>query len=370
MPGAIVGGLALGVIESWGVALLGSSFRDLFAYAILIIVLLLRPQGLLGGKRERPPEPMTGTLVNQSHPVRFPLPLSIALIAAGALLPLVLKDPYILQILVNAWLFGLLSLSLTLVSGTLGQISMGHAGLMAIGGYASALCALRLGVPVVVSIPLAGLITASLGTLLVAPTFRLRSHYLAIATLGIGEIVRLVILNWDGLTRGAMGLPNIPPLSFAGRLIVDPRSLYWASFGLLVLVAALQGVLVRSSVGRAFKAIRDDEKAAASHGIGPDRYKALAFTASAFVAGIAGAFTAHMYSYINSETFTNTTSILGLTMAILGGLGSVWGAVAGSVLLIGLPELFRGLADFRYLVYGLALVLLVRFRPSGLFGID
>jgi hypothetical protein len=154
-----------------------------------------------------------------------------------------------------------------------------------------------------------------LGTLLVAPTFRLRSHYLAIATLGIGEIVRLVILNWDGLTRGAMGLPNIPPLSFAGRLIVDPRSLYWASFGLLVLVAVLQTALVRSSVGRAVKAIRDDEKAVASRGIGPDRYKSLAFAASAFVAGIAGAFTAHMYSYINSETFSNTTRIRRLPLS-------------------------------------------------------
>ena len=321
IPGAIAGGHALGIVESWGVALLGSSYRDLFAYVILIVMLLVRPNGLFGGKGERLPEPMTGTLARQSRAVRIPRPLAVAFIALRFLFPIAVRNPYILQILINSWLFGLLALSLTLVSGTVGQISLGHAGLLAIGGYTSALLAMRTGLPVFASIPLAGIVTAGLATLLVYPTFRLRSHYLAIATLAIGEIVRLVVLNWGSLTQGAMGLPNIPPLSIGGFQVVDPQSLYWAALILLFLIAFLQTRLVRSPVGRAFKAIRDDEIAAQSYGVGLNRYKALAFGFSGFTAGIAGVFTAHMYSYINHETFTNTTSILGLTMGHPGGPG-------------------------------------------------
>jgi len=370
VPGAVIGGLALGIVESWGVGLLGSSYRDLFAFAILILVLLVRPRGLLGARDERPSEPMTGTIVNRSRSLRIPPGLGTAIVGAGFLLPLFIRNPYVLQVLINAWLYGLLSLSLTLVSGTVGQISFGHAGLLAIGGYTSALLALRLGIPVAAAIPLSGVATAVLGTLLVSPTFRLRSHYLAIATLGISEIVSLAILNGGSLTQGAMGISNIPPLSLGGSAAFDTRSVYWAALALLVIMALLQHRLVRSPVGRAFKSIRDDEIAAKSHGVGLYRYKAMAFAFSGFTAGVAGAFTAHMYSYINHETFNNTTSILGLTMAILGGLGSIWGAVAGAFTLIVLPEVLRGFADFRYLVYGLALVLLVRFRSSGLFGID
>ncbi len=370
MPGAIVGGLALGIIESWGVALFGSSYRDLFAFVLLILMLLFRPQGLLGGKRIPRFEPMTGTLPSLAKPVKPPRILAALLVAAAFLLPLASANPYILQILVNAWVYGLLALSLSLFTGTTGQMSMGHAGFLAIGGYASALLSLRLGIPVWASIPIAGIIAAVIGTLIVYPAFRLRGHYLAIATLGVGGIVRLVILNWGSLTNGAMGITNIPPLSIAGFDFVDVRALYWASLAMLVAVAFLQTRLVDSPVGRALRAIRDDETAATSFGVALGRYKAIALAFSGFAAGIAGAFTAHMYAYINHETFGDQVSILGLTMVILGGLGNVWGAVAGSVLLLGLPELFRGFADVRYLVYGLALVLIVRFRPSGIMGID
>ncbi len=132
----------------------------------------------------------------------------------------------------------------------------------------------------------------------------------------------------------------------------------------------IQWRLVRSSLGRIWRALRDDEIAAQAYGIGLNRYKALAFGASAFIAGLAGAFTAHMYTYINHETFTNTTSILVLTMAILGGMGNMLGAVVGALALTVLPEVFRSVADYRYLLYGLALVLLIRFRPQGLLGTE
>jgi branched-chain amino acid transport system permease protein len=212
------------------------------------------------------------------------------------------------------------------------------------------------------------MIAAVLGTLLVLPAFRLRAHYVAIATLGIGEIVSQTILNWDSLTNGVMGISRIAPPTFFGWQALFARELYWYSLGLLLLVALLQWQLVRSPLGRTWRAIREDDVAAQSYGINLNRYKALVFVASAFIAGLSGAFTAHMYTFINHETFTNTTSILVLTMAILGGMGNMLGAVLGALALTALPEIFRGLVDYRYLVYGITLLLLIRFRPQGLLG--
>ena len=207
-----------------------------------------------------------------------------------------------------------------------------------------------------------------LGTLLVMPAFRLRAHYVAIATLGIGEIVNQVILNWSWLTNGVMGITNIAPPSFFGWQAIYARDVYWVSLALLLVAAALQWRLVHSPLGRTWRAIRDDDIAAQSYGINLHRYKTLVFAGSTFIAGMTGAFTGHMYTYISHETFTNTISILGLTMVILGGMGNMVGAVLGAVTLISLPEFFRALVDYRYLVYGLVLLLLIRFRPQGLMG--
>ncbi|HZG69630.1 MAG TPA: hypothetical protein VEZ12_23050, partial [Herpetosiphonaceae bacterium] len=148
VPGAIAGSLTLGLIESYGVAILGTSYRNLFAMIILMVVLVLRPNGLFASPHQARPEPLTGTFMPISRTVRVPRLVLTASAAAAFALPLVLHDGYILQTLVNAWLYGLLALSLTLVAGTTGQMSLGHAGLLAIGAYASALLALRLGVPV------------------------------------------------------------------------------------------------------------------------------------------------------------------------------------------------------------------------------
>jgi branched-chain amino acid transport system permease protein len=195
VPGAIFGSLFLGLVESYGIALFGTSCRNLFAFVILIVVLIFWPNGLFGGRPAPPPGPLTGTFIAPGHPVALPAWTGPVLIAAGALLPLAIASPYLLQTLTNAWLYAMLAVSLTLVAGTAGQISLGHAALLAIGGYASALLAIDLGVPVVLSIPAAGVITGIIGTLLVFPAFGLRGHYVVIATLGIGEIVGLVILN-------------------------------------------------------------------------------------------------------------------------------------------------------------------------------
>ncbi|SKA35837.1 branched-chain amino acid transport system permease protein [Enhydrobacter aerosaccus] len=368
VPGAIAGSMLLGLVESYGIALFGTSYRNLFAFILLIVVLVLRPNGLFASRRQTPPEPMTGTFIAPSKPVQISPRTLLAIALAAALLPLVLPNPYVLQTLTNAWLYGLLGLSLTLIAGTVGLISLGHAALLAIGGYASALLSLDLGMPVGLSILLAGVIAAALGTLLVFPSFRLRGHYLSIATLAIGEIVSLVILNWDSLTRGPIGVSGIPPLSLFGFELDTDRSVYWFALGVLVVLAALQFRLLRSHLGRTLRAMRDDDIAARSYGIGLDRYKALAFAVGSFAAGVSGGITAHLYSYINHETFNSQLSILALTIVILGGMGNVTGAILGSVLLVGLPEVFRVAAEYRVLIYGIVLLLLVRFRPQGLLG--
>jgi branched-chain amino acid transport system permease protein len=368
IPGAVLGGLILGLIESYGVSAFGATYRNLFAFVILIGVLIWRPNGLFSRKRQAPPEPLTGTFIAHSKPFILPFWGVVALSVVALALPLFVRDPYVLQILTNAWLIAMVALSVTLATGTAGQTSLGHAGFVAIGAYASALLTQRLGWSFEWSLLAAGIITAVLGTLLVLPAFRLRAHYVAIATLGIGEIVSQVILNWSWMTQGVMGITNISPPSFFGWEAIFPRELYWYSLGLLLLAVLFQWRLLRSPLGRTWRSIREDDVAAQSYGINLNRYKALVFAASTFIAGVSGAFTGHMYTYINHETFTNTTSILVLTMVILGGMGNMLGAIVGAVALTALPELSRGLVEYRYLFYGLALLLLIRYRPQGLLG--
>jgi branched-chain amino acid transport system permease protein len=368
VPGAIVGGALLGLVESYGIALFGTTYRNLFAFVLLIAFLMWAPNGLFGARSGVNSEPLVGTFVAPSRPVRIPRWVIASLAIAAFLLPVVSSAPYLLQTLTNAWLAAVLALSLTLVAGTAGQISLGQAGLLAIGGYASALLAIDLDAPTVLSVPAAGLITATLGTLLVFPALRLRGQYIAIATLAIGEIVSLVILNWESLTRGAMGITGIPPISLFGRDLDSNRAIYWLCLSAVVVVAVLQTRLLDSHLGRTLRALRDDEIAARSYGIGLDRYKALAFAFAGFAAGVAGAITAHLYSYLNNQTFDSQLSLLALTMVILGGMGNVVGAIVGAVVLVGLPEIFRVAAEYRILIYGLVLLLLVRFRPQGLLG--
>jgi branched-chain amino acid transport system permease protein len=368
VPGAIVGSLLLGLVESYGVALFGTSYRDLFAFALLLLFLVLRPNGLFSANRRLPPEPLTGTFLSNRSAVRLSPRIVAALVVVAFALPLVAPFPYLLQTLTNGWIFGLLALSLTLVAGTVGQISLGHSALLLIGAYASALLSANMGWPPVLTILLAGGVTAAIGTLLIYPSFRLRGHYVSIATLGIGEIVGLVILNWDSLTRGPIGVTGIAPLSLFGRPLSDARSAYWFALAVLVVLAWLQLRLLRSHLGRTWRAIREDDIAARAYGVKPNRYKAIAFACGGLSAGIGGAIAAHLYSYINYQTFDSQVSILGLTMVILGGLGNVPGAIVGSLALVGLPELIRFAAEYRMLVYGVVLLLLVRFRPQGLFG--
>ncbi len=368
VPAAMAGGLLLGLGESYGTALLGSSARALITYALLLAALFFRPRGVFGGRAAPQREPPAGAFLPRSRPIRIKAPAAAILLLAALLLPLAVKGGYPLQVLASGWILALLALSVTFVGGTAGVMSLGQAGLMALGAYASGLLALRGHWPFAASFLSGGLAAAAIGSLLAFPALRLRGHYTAIATLAIGEIVNQGILNWEGLTGGAMGLVGIPAPRLFGLDLGSAGAFYYLSLGVLALGASAFAAIGASPLGRSLRALREDEAAARSLGLAARRYKALAFAIGAFFAGLAGALTAHLYTYISHETFGSSMSILGLTMAIFGGLGNFPGAILGAALLNGLPELLRFAEGYRSLAYGLILIATLRFRPQGLFG--
>lgn len=250
----------------------------------------------------------------------------------------------------------ILAVSLNLINGITGQFSLGHAGFMAVGAYVSALVSIHLGWPLVFAL-LAGAVAASLlGILIGLPTLRLRGDYLAIATLGLGEIIRVVILNLD-ITKGARGLGGIPRTT----------TVYLVE--LFTIITILFTVnLMRSTHGRALLSIREDEIAAEAMGINTTFYKVFAFSAGAFFAGIAGGLFAHSMGYIAPANFEFMRSIEILVMVVLGGLGSITGSVIATVVLTILPEALRGFAQYRMVLYSAMLIAIMLFRPSGLMG--
>ena len=368
VPGAMAGGLVLGVTESLGVGAFGASARGLVSFGLLLAALLWRPNGLFARGGHAPQEPLTGTFLPAAAAFRVPAAAAAGAALAAALLPLIVGNGYVLQILTNGWIMALFAASLTLLAGTAGILSLGHAGLMALGAYASGLLTVRLGWPFEAAFLCSGLVAAGLGTLLASPALRLKGHYLSIATLALGEIVSQLIVNVEPVTGGALGLPGIPAPSVAGIAIDSTAKYYWLTLSALVVGAALTAWLIRSRTGRTLRALREDETAAAALGVRAAPYRTLVFAVAGFFAGWAGALTAHLYSYINYETFNAPLSILGLTMVIAGGLGNVGGAVLGGVALSALPEILRPVAEYRPLVYGLLLLVMLRWRPQGALG--
>jgi len=288
--------------------------------------------------------------------------------AAVAILSGVLRSDYYQLVLTQVLLWAVLSLAWNILCGYSGYFSFGHAAFWGLGAYTVVLGMVIFDLTPWITIPFCLVVGGIAGALIGFPTFRLRGHYVTIATLGVGEIVMLVILNWDSLTHGPVGLTAIPPLSLFGGPLLSGTWVYQIALGALIVLALLQWRLLSSHLGRTLRAIRDDDVAARSYGIALDRYKGLAFGVAGFSAGIAGALMAHIFSYVNHETFTSQVSLLALTMVILGGLGNVAGAILGAVALVSLPELFRAAADYRMLIYGIALLLLIRYRPQGLMG--
>jgi branched-chain amino acid transport system permease protein len=286
---------------------------------------------------------------------------------------------YILYLVSLALIYAIVAVGLGILIGYTGQISLGHAGFFAIGAYASALLTLRLGLPFVVALPAAGLLSAAIGFLLGLPALRLSGPYLAVATLGFGlAIPQLVVWqrSWTGGSSGLHGLPlaSLPLGAFTIVFRTDEEYYYLAAAALIVLTIFARNV-VTSHTGRAFMAIRDSEIAARAMGVDLVRYKTTAFALSALYAGIAGGLYAHLLHGISPEDFSVLLSVDFLTMVVLGGLGSVGGALSGALLLTFLQNALTRLPvvhDFKNLyivVLGAILILTIAFLPHGLAGL-
>jgi len=265
-------------------------------------------------------------------------------------------SPYYLQIFILIEVYLIMALGLNLITGVTGQLSLGHAAFMSIGAYGSAIATMKLGLSFYPALFLGAGLAALFGILLGFPTLRLWGDYLAITTLGFGEIVRVMLLNMK-ITGGALGLSPIPS--------------YTNIFNVTVLAVLVTWGMVRignSRFGRALLAIREDEIAAETAGINTTLYKIQAFAIGAFCAGLGGGLYAHYLKYISPGDFGFMKSIEILNIVVLGGLGSIPGTVIGSVVLTAAPEVLRFMNDYRMLVYGFLLVVMMVFRPSGLLG--
>ncbi|HHU31312.1 MAG TPA: branched-chain amino acid ABC transporter permease [Clostridia bacterium] len=260
---------------------------------------------------------------------------------------------------VNIYLMGIniiAAVSLNLIVGFTGQLALGHAGFMAVGAYVSAVLTMKLGQPFLVAIVAGAFVSFLLGILIGLPTLRLKGDYLAIATLGFGEIIRGVLVNID-YVGGAAGMNGIPKLT----------NWTWLYVFTLITIFAIKNFL-NSTHGRACIAVRDNEIAAETMGINTTRYKVLAFSMGAFFAGIAGALYAHYFFLIQPTTFTFNRSFDILVMVVFGGLGSLTGSVLAAMAVTALNALLIDFGGLRMIIYALLLIIIMVFRPQGLLG--
>jgi branched-chain amino acid transport system permease protein len=322
-----------------------------------------------------------GQLVAAVQRPAQPIWLSILALCLVAL-PLA-ASPYVMTLAIKIliWVTGIVGLNL-LIGGT-GLISLGYSGFLAIGAYANTIIVARYGLSPVFGILFGGAIAALVSLLVSIPSLRLRDLYLAITTLAFSLIVTHLILASDGLTGGSQGL-TVPPALVLGWEVDGDIPLYF--FCLFWCVLALLAVvnLGRSKVGRAFSAIRDQDIAASMMGISVTRFKVLAFMISSFFTGISGALMGYQFGYINVDNFNVLLSIEAVSMVILGGMGSIPGAILGVVFMTLLPEIIRVICELaggsagalfstralevRGLIYGITVVLFLRFQPEGLVG--
>jgi branched-chain amino acid transport system permease protein len=281
--------------------------------------------------------------------------------------PLVLKDYYI-DVLIMSGIYILLALGLNIIVGFAGLLHLGYAAFYAIGAYTYAIVNTKLNIGFWASLPLSASLAAFAGLLLAIPALRLRGDYLAIVTLGFGEIVRLVLNNWDSLTNGPNGITGIASPEIFGLSLGRLSHFYYLVLIFVIIALIIIRRIECSSIGRAWIAIKGNEIAASTLGIDTTRYKIYAFVFGSFWAGIAGILFSAKMRFISPESFTFLESILILSMVILGGLGNTYGAIIGAFILVVLPEILREVQSYRMLILGIGLVMLMIFRPQGILG--
>ena len=280
-------------------------------------------------------------------------------------LPFVLPNSYFFEVAILVALNAIVCVGLNLLIGYAGQISLGHAGFYALGGYGSAILAVRWGWPVWLSMPGAVAAVGLLAWLVGRPTLRLKGHYLAMATLGLGVIVSIVLANEDRWTGGPDGM-TVPPLVLFGHLLQGER-LWYAVIGAgLWLTVWFALNLIDSPVGRALRALHGSEVAAETVGIDSGLWKLRVFVQSALIAATAGALTAHYAGFITPAKSSFLHSVELVIMVVFGGMASIWGAVVGAAVLTMLPQFLTVLKDYEMMVFGAVLIATMVFFPRGI----
>lgn len=299
----------------------------------------------------------------------WPKAVALALLGGAIAFPLLNTNLYYQRVLIIIGIYAILALSLNIITGFAGIISMGHAAFFSIGAYSSAILLRGTQMNFFLSALIGALVAAFAGLLLGLPTLRLQGAYLVMTTTGFAEVVRMVTINWESLTNGALGIKNIPPPRLFGRELTGTNGgMYYLMLLLLVLVILICSAIKYSKMGRALRAIKDDELAVTLMGISANRYKVQAFVIGAAIAGFIGAFYSSLQGYIDPYTFTTDMSTVILCIVLLGGMGSVWGMIIAAGLLMSFPEVLRFLSEYRFVVYGVLLIIMMRYRPEGLLG--
>ncbi len=285
-----------------------------------------------------------------------------------SIFPLFLST-YQINIMITALMYVVLGLGLNIVVGVAGLLDLGYVAFYAVGAYSYALLNLHFGIGFWTALPIGGLLAACFGILLGFPVLRLRGDYLAIVTLGFGEIIRLVLENWTEFSQGPSGISGVPrPGLFGMEMSLDQSIsyLYYLMIGLVIFTIFMVNRLQNSRIGRAWFALREDEIACQAMGIDKTKTKLTAFALGAFWAGMVGVIFAAKTTFVNPSSFTFLESAIILCIVVLGGMGSIIGVIIAALILMLLPEYLRAFADYRMLVFGATLVLMMVFRPKGL----
>lgn len=338
-----------------------------FVISLLFKVYLLRKERLAGRKKVRMAvlESFAQRILREP---RFLFPLSLAVLLFALAFPY-LFSPYQTNIMTTALMYVVLGLGLNIVVGVAGLLDLGYVAFYAVGAYSYALLNMHFGMGFWAVLPIGGLFAAFLGVLLGFPVLRLRGDYLAIVTLGFGEIIRLILENWNDFSQGPSGIANIPRPGFFGMEMSFTSGItyiYYIVVGLVLVTIFVVNRLQNSRLGRAWLALREDEIACQAMGIDKTRTKLIAFSLGAFWAGLVGVIFAAKTTFVNPASFTFLESAIILSIVVLGGMGSIVGVICGALILILMPEYLRALSEYRMLAFGGILVVMMIFKPDGI----
>lgn len=371
--GAAIGGLFLGFSEAFGGRFLPPGYSGVVVFAILILFLILKPTGFMdvkffmaGGSGLASLErgkiiSWASTIFSKPVAKKFIIP-AVILSILFLCLPLFISS-YWQNIVVMISIYGILALTLNWFLGYGGMIFLGHAGFFAIGAYVTGILSVNFGVPFIFSLILSGIITLLVGVILGILCLRLSGYALAIATMAFAELIRLILLNdWGGITGGPKGIRGIYDPSFTGMI-----PYYYFGIFLLAVTGFFFYRTRNSIIGKLTMAIRDNEIGALASGIRVNLYKTLVFAISAFITGIAGGFYAYHLGYVSPSTADIMVTVDVLLMVVIGGMGTLSGPILGAAVIVMLPELLRPIGQFHAIIYGVLLIVLIIFRPQGLF---